>query len=54
VSPPLPQAGNTNNDDYNVENMISDLIRYASLSAAIALAGYIIYRRIKKRRIMQK
>jgi hypothetical protein len=42
------------NDDSNVENTLSDLVRYASLSAAIGLGGYIVYRRIKKRRIIQK
>jgi hypothetical protein len=54
VSPPQPQADNMDNDDSNVENTLSDLVRYASLSAAIGLGGYIVYRRIKKRRIIQK
>jgi virginiamycin B lyase len=54
VSPPQPQADNMDNNDNTVKNTLSDLVRYASLSAAIGLGGYIVYRRIKKRRIIQK
>jgi virginiamycin B lyase len=54
VSPSQSQARNMDNDDNNVDNTLSDLVRYASLSAAIGLGGYIVYRRIKKRRIIQK
>jgi hypothetical protein len=56
VSPPQPQpqAHNVNNNGNNIENTLSDLVRYAALSAVIGLGGYIVYRRIKKRRIIQK
>jgi hypothetical protein len=54
VSPPAPQAGNMNNDDNSADNTLSDLVRYAILSAAIGLGGYIVYRMLKIRRIIRK
>ena len=54
VPGPQSQTDNTNNDTNSVENTLNDLIRYASLSVAIGLGGYIVYRKIKKRRIIQK
>ncbi len=54
VSAPQPQANNMDSDDNNGENTLRDLVRYASLSVAIGLGGYIVYRRIKRRRIIDK
>jgi virginiamycin B lyase len=54
VSPTQAQAGNTNNHDNSADNTLSDLVRYALLSAAIGLVGYIVYRMFKIRRIIRK
>ena len=54
VSPPQPQTGNMNITYNSADNTLGELTRYALLSIAIGLGGYIVYRLIKIRRIMQK
>ena len=49
-----PIDDNFDNNDSNLESTLRDLMRYGSLSVAIGLAAYVVYRRIKKKRIVQK
>ena len=49
-----PQGDGIGNDSDNAESVLRDAVRYSSLTVAIGLGGYLVYRKIKGRKKAEK